>query len=347
MTGSAALRVDDAGPATSVQDKGRFGAQRYGLGTAGAMDRVALATGNALAGGLAGNAAVEIGPFAARFTAVGAPVRVAFTGAARQISVAGRPVTLNATVLVGAGETVSLGFAKAGVFTYMAVAGGIQARPSMGSLSVHQRAGLGSPYARPLKAGDAIPVLAAKDGELERSVVPLLVAPGPVRVVLGPQDDYFSADTIDQFLAANWRISAMSDRMGYRLEGPPLAHLKGANIVSDGIAYGAIQVPGNGQPLALLSDRGTTGGYPKIATIITADLGRFAQTPVGQSLRFQAVTVETAQDVARAFATDLASLPGRVAIIRDTEVSVERLREANVAGAAVSAMDRGTWPDET
>ena len=347
MTATAALIVDEAGPATSVQDGGRFGAQRFGLGSAGAMDMAALAAANALVGSTPRSAAIEIGPFAARFKANGGCVRIAITGASRTIKIGERVLAPDSTVVLADGETVSVGFAKSGVFSYLSPTGGIQAPPVMGSLAVHQRAGLGSPYARPLKAGDAIPVLVSPSGGPEHTLLRGPADAGPIRVVLGPQDDYFSADMIAQFLDTAWRVSAMSDRMGYRLDGPRLSHAKGSNIVSDGIAHGAIQIPGNGLPLVLLSDRGTTGGYPKIATIVTADLGRFGQTGVGQAVRFQAVTVEQAQALARVFAADLATLPGRVVVARDVSVSIERLRDANLAGAAVSATDRSTWPEQS
>jgi 5-oxoprolinase (ATP-hydrolysing) subunit C len=166
-------------------------------------------------------------------------------------------------------------------------------------------------------------------------------------VVLGPQDNYFAPEMIARFLDTTWRVSATSDRMGYRLDGPPLSHAKGFNIVSDGIAHGAIQVPGNGQPLVLLSDRGTTGGYPKIATIITPDLGRCGQTGVGQPLRFTSISITEAQALARAFYRDLAALPASVTDVRDVSIAEDRLYDSNIAGAAVSATDGLTWTSET
>lgn len=346
MTAAATLVVEETGPATSVQDGGRFGAQRFGLGTAGAMDIASLAAGNALVGLAPLSAAIETGPFAARFKVSGGAIRFALTGAARAVSIGERVIAHNTTAVLADGEVLSLGFAKSGVFSYLTLAGGIQAPAVMGSLSVHQRAGLGSPYPRPLKAGDSIQVLAASGDGSERMLPRSAADTSPIRVVLGPQDDYFSQATIAQFLETPWRVSAASDRMGYRLDGPKLLHAKGSNIVSDGIAHGAIQIPGNGLPLVLLSDRGTTGGYPKIATIITADLGRVGQTGVGQAVRFKAISVEEAQAIARAFAAELAALPGRVAEVRDISVSEGSLRDANLAGAAVSATDRLTWPDQ-
>src|SRR6202011_4052387 len=165
---------------------------------------------------------------------------------------------------------------------------------------------------------------------------------GPIRVVMGPQDDEFGDDK-NLFLDSEWKISATSDRMGYRLEGPVIKHLHGHNIVSDGTVDGSIQVPGNGAPIVLMPDRGTSGGYPKIATVITADFGRFAQIPAGKGFRFKAVGMAEAQAEARKFAELLRALPDRLRAIESFDLNIEALQDANVAGSAVSAVDAGTW----
>jgi allophanate hydrolase subunit 2 len=131
--------------------------------------------------------------------------------------------------------------------------------------------------------------------------------------------------------------------MGYRLEGPAIRHLHGHNIVSDGTVDGSIQVPGNGAPIVLMRDRGTSGGYPKIATVISADFGRFAQTPAGTSFQFKALSMAEAQAEAKVFAKLLRSLPDRVSAIENFDLNIEALQHANVAGSAVSAVDAGTW----
>ena len=161
--------------------------------------------------------------------------------------------------------------------------------------------------------------------------------------VLGPQDDEFDADAVALFLDSEWKISATSDRMGYRLEGPVIRHRHGHNIVSDGTVNGSIQVPGNGAPIVLMPDRGTSGGYPKIATVISADFGRFAQIPAGRGFRFRAVGMAAAQAEARTFAELIRSLPDRVRDIEGFDLNIEALQDANVAGAAVSAVDAATW----
>ena len=149
---------------------------------------------------------------------------------------------------------------------------------------------------------------------------------------MGPQDDEFSEEAKALFLASDWKISATSDRMGYRLEGPVIKHLHGHNIVSDGTVNGSIQVPGNGQPIVLMPDRGTSGGYPKIATVITADFGRFAQTPAGHGFRFKAVGMAEAQAEAKKFAELLRTLPDRLRGMENVDLNIEALSDANVAG---------------
>jgi 5-oxoprolinase (ATP-hydrolysing) subunit C len=169
------------------------------------------------------------------------------------------------------------------------------------------------------------------------------VSDAPIRVVWGPQDDEFADETKKLFVDSEWKISATSDRMGYRLEGPVLKHLHGHNIVSDGTVNGSLQVPGNGQPIVLMPDRGTSGGYPKIATVISADFGRFAQTPAGHAFRFKAVSMAEAQAEARKFADLLRSLPDRLRALESVDLNLDALHDANVAGHAVSAVDAGTW----
>lgn len=337
------LFVDEAGPATSVQDAGRFGALRYGLSSAGAMDRYALAAANALVGQDAGAAAIEIGPLAARLTAREGAVRVALYGAERAASIGDVQIRLARSFVLQPGETLALRAARGGTFTYLAVEGGIAGSPSFGSMSVHARAGLGSPIARPLAAGDALEVGTVRpaDGEMQIQAIPFET--GPIRVVLGPQDDHFSPAEIAAFLAAEWRIAPASDRMGFRLDGPPISASRGNNIVSDGIANGQIQIPGGGQPLVLLADRGTTGGYPKIAGIVTADLGRFAQILPGKPFRFAATGIENARRLTVDWRMALDGLAGRVVPLRGAEPSSEALLAANLAGGAVSALDTDTW----
>jgi len=342
------LVVTSIGPASSVQDRGRVGTQRYGLAPSGAMDRLALAAANTLLGNEPFAGCVEMGPFAAAFTARNGAVRVALAGCARRADIDGRPVAIDSSMTIADGETLTLGFAKGGekggAFSYLAIEGGIDGEETFGSVAVNQRAGLGSPYPRPLQAGDELPAKPASGAPERRIELP--VVSGPIRVVLGPQDDEFSDAAKALFLDSEWKISATSDRMGYRLEGPIIEHLHGHNIVSDGTVNGSIQVPGNGAPIVLMSDRNTTGGYPKIATVISADFGRLAQTPAGTPFHFKAVSVREAQSEARKFEELLRTLPDLLRNLEGFELNLEALQDANVAGSAVSAVDAGTWQAE-
>ena len=335
------LVIAAIGPASSVQDGGRPGSQRYGLVPSGAVDRLALAAANTLVGNGPFAAAVEVGPFGAKFTARGT-VRIALSGAPRNADIAGRPVAPDTSATLADGETLTLGFARGGSFSYLAIEGGIAGEPMFGSLAVNARAGLGSPYPRPLQAGDELQMKEAS-GAPERRIELPAASDAPIRVVWGPQDDEFADETKTLFLDSEWKISATSDRMGYRLEGPALKHLYGHNIVSDGTVNGSLQVPGNGQPIVLMADRGTSGGYPKIATVISADFGRIAQIPAGRAFRFRAVSVAEAQVEARKFADLLRSLPERLRAIESVDLNIDALHDANVAGHAVSAVDAATW----
>ena len=330
--------IEEVGPATSVQDLGRFGAIRYGLGTAGAMDRFGMACANSLVGQPWDAPVIEIGPLPMRIKVKEGTVRCAMGGAVRGMSLNGAPVPMLETFTLTEDEVLVMRASKGGVFSYLAFEGGIAGTPSFGSFSVHRRAGLGSPLTRPFEGGDVLDVGTAQAGS-ERSLSLPQTATGPVRCVLGPQDDYFSPAMIEQFFATDWVISATSDRMGYRLEGPPLTHARSPNIVSDGIAYGSLQIPGNGQPLLLLADRGTTGGYPKIATVITADLGRAAQTPVGTVINFRPVPIEEAQTITRQFNQMIRSLPQQCRLVGQEGISSDILFAGHGAGQAVNALD--------
>jgi len=340
MTALAVLAAD---PVTSVQDGGRHGAQRFGLPPSGAMDATSLALANALVGNAPLAAAIEVGPFGAAFTARDGAVRIALAGAARPASVNGTPVAACRSFVIAEHETLTLGPARDGVFSYLAVEGAIHGMPVFGSLSVNARAGIGSPFPRRLQAGDTLAVDPIRALPGEHGIKAPRRDDGAIRIVRGPQDDEFEPAAIGLLLGSEWTVAAASDRMGYRLEGPPLRHRDSHNIVSDGTVTGSIQVPGSGQPIVLMPDRGTTGGYPKLATVISMDIGRLAQVRPGQRVRFSEVTVEQAQLLARRHAAALASLPRRITGLGEIALDVASLQDANVAGVAVSAVDAATW----
>ena len=290
------LLIQACGPSTSLQDHGRFGWQKYGLGPAGAMDRLAQAEANALVGNAAGAAVVEMAVAGMRFTVEGGAARVALAGATQRMTVDGAVVATATSVTVQSGQVVDIGGVKAGRFGYLAVAGGIDAPLQLGSMAFHSRAMIGGLDGRFLQAGDSLPLhLDAPSGPDVMGVSFVPRRDGRLRVLAGPQDDYVSEGGWRTFLSESYTITANADRMGMRLAGPAIAHsAKGYNIVSDGIVTGSIQVPGSGEPLIRLADRQTTGGYPKIATVISADLPRLAQCGPGDRLTF----VRTSRDEA-------------------------------------------------
>ncbi|MDW8370271.1 MAG: biotin-dependent carboxyltransferase family protein [Geminicoccaceae bacterium] len=292
-----ALFVERCGPLVTVQDAGRFGYQRFGVTPAGPMDPWAFRLANRLLGQSEREAGLELGPGGLVLRVEAERVRLAFAGAERPIELDGRPLPWWSVTNLVRGQRLAIGPARGAVWSYLAIAGGLALPPVMGSRATHTLTRLGGLEGRPLRAGDRLPLadpLAGADmPELVLAEPPFPPA-GPIRVLLGPQEAWFGPAAIATFLDAAWRISARSDRMGYRLEGPRIEHARSPNIVSDGIVMGSVQVPGSGQPIVLVADRQSTGGYPKIATVIGADIGRLAQVPAGGTVRFRAVGFEEA-----------------------------------------------------
>ena len=334
------LHVLSCGPMTSPQDAGRIGFARQGLSRSGAMDRDALAMANALVGNRPDEAALELMLIGGTFRVEGGECAVALAGAAMPAGIDGRPLPPLTTAILTPGETLTIGIATAGVFAYLAVGGGLAVEPMLGSVSLQARAGIGGIGGRSVRAGDAVALRAPRQGILPGTRLDDVAhaAGEPIRVVLGPQDDHFPAEAISAFLSNRYEVSNEADRMGYRLVGPAIAHLAGFNIVSDGIVAGSIQVPGSGVPIVLMADHQTTGGYPKIATVISADLGRLAQRRPGTEMRFAAVTVAEAHRLLRERAAWVADLPARLRPAARGAPDADVLMSANLAGAAVDAL---------
>lgn len=336
------LVVTSCGPMTSLQDRGRIGYQGFGVSPSGAMDRRALAMANALVGNPPETAAIEFMNLGGAFTCEGGDLHVALVGAGSVLSIDGAPVAPQASAVLKEGQSVEVGHPRTGTFAYLAVAGGFAVEPDLGSLSFHLRSRLGGLKGAPLKAGDRLPCRTeAQDREPMQLAVDLLEESGPFRVMMGPQDDYFTPETISLLLESEFTVSPQADRMGFQLTGPRLEHAKGFNIVSDGIVDGHIQVPGSGQPIVLMRDRQTAGGYPKIATVITADLARFAQMRPGTSVRFRAVDRDEALAAARRLKDWIASLPANLTPVRFV-LTTEHLLSRNLIGGTVDALAPAT-----
>ncbi|MXQ11562.1 biotin-dependent carboxyltransferase family protein [Microvirga makkahensis] len=332
------LVVKNCGPMTSLQDWGRIGYQRFGVSPSGAMDRRCLAMANVLVGNTPEDAAIEFMNLGGSFACEGGELQVALAGAGCTASLNDAPVKANTTIILKDGDTLQVGHARTGSFSYLAVGGGFRIEPQLGSLSFHPRSHLGGLNGAPLKAGDRLPCQpgAPQGGPMHLPLEPL-EEPGPIRVILGPQDDYFTQQAIDTFLTAEFTVSPQADRMGFQLNGPRLHHAKGFNIVSDGIVDGHIQVPGSGLPIVLMRDRQTAGGYPKIATIISADLGRFAQLRPGSPVHFRAVSRDEAVVAARRMKEWIAALPSALVPLC-FDLTTERLLSTNLIGGMVDAL---------
>lgn len=334
---NARLHLTRLTGAASLQDSGRRGSLRFGLSASGPMDPLAFAAANRLVGNPADTVALELGLAGARFRAEGGAVRLALAGAPSGLRLDGEPVAGHRSFVLREGAELTVERPRAGVFAYLAAEGGFPIRSVMGSRALHQRAGLGGLDGRACREGDRLPLAAPPAGEADRGLDPIpLERAAPIRAVLGPQDDLFSQAGLAAFLNEPFTVSNRADRMGYQLDGPEIAHgAAGFNIVSDATVAGSVQVPGSGRPIVLLADRQTTGGYPKIATVISADLRRIAQRRPGETVRFEAVDLAAATRLAREAAARIAGLGTR---IRPVEGEAERLMAANLAGAAVDAL---------
>ena len=288
------MTILSPGPLTTVQDEGRFGYMNTGFSPGGAMDQGAMRLANLLVGNNTGEGVLEMtmAGIAAIFSC---DTVVAVTGADMSPTVNGKSVPMNESILVKKGDELKLGFAKDGLRSYLAVAGGFDLPLVMGSLSTNLKCTLGGFQGRKLAAGDEIPLKKEVSSFEKRS---FSVTPAKnvlnVHVMLGPQDDYFTESGIHSFFTEEYTVSPQSDRMGIRLEGVAVESKNGVDIISDGIVTGSVQIPAAGTPIIMMADRQTTGGYAKIATVISSDLGLLAQAKPGTKIRFHRVTEKMA-----------------------------------------------------
>ncbi|HEX9332917.1 MAG TPA: biotin-dependent carboxyltransferase family protein [Anaerolineales bacterium] len=296
------LEVIDVSGLATIQDAGRKGWRGFGVPISGPMDVFAFYTANALVGNPIEYAAIEIGLGDATFHAMQDCV-IAATGVGYQLSVSIWEFSLWSSFFVRAGWKIRLNKTDDGMWAYLAVTGSVQTQPTLGSRSTYLRGAFGGFKGRQLQAGDVIKtgIPSHLSYELAARTLPEEARPKynndpTIDVIMGPQTKYFTDEGLETFLSSEYSVSFTSDRMGYRLEGPPLAQWGKTELISEGMTFGAIQVPSNGQPIVMMADCPTTGGYPKIGTVASADIPLLAQcVPNKSRIRFQETTVAKAQ----------------------------------------------------
>lgn len=280
-----------------IQDRGRRGVSFKGLSEGGAMDSHAYYWANKLLGNSLDSAALEIlmGQFTVEFTS---DTMIAVTGADLNFSINGQPRDIWCSHPVKAGDTLAFGSARSGLRAYLAVQGGWQTPVQFNSRSVVVRESLGGLHGAPLKAGDALPFQPSSP-DIERYVDPRFIpdysARPVLKVVPGYQHDEFSPLARAIFGSSSYKVSQSIDRMGYRLSGPAIRNDRGA-LISEGIALGAVQVPPDGQPIVLMKDRQTIGGYPKMGCVTARDVSRLSQCAPGMDVSFEFTDISTARN---------------------------------------------------
>lgn len=342
-----ALRILSPGLSTSIQDLGRPGFQRLGVSLGGALDPVALRAANLLVGNPGNTGALEAVYIGPSFAIDAADARISFVGADAAIEIladanasSGETIAPMRSIRVRRGQIIRVGSLKKGATLYIAVEGGFDIEPVLGSVSTDSRGRMGGWQGRALMEGDVLPLRCAMAAEGDDYQIDGLdlAADCRFRAVLGPQSEYFSEDEIERFFAGEYTVSAGSNRMGMRLEGRPIRHRHGFNIVSDAIATGSIQVPGNGQPIVLLADHQTTGGYPKIATVISADLPAFGRLPIGSKISFTLASVEEASAARRKLCAALDEIGEKIVRLSlPSDAVASRLLECNLISGVYDA----------
>ncbi|WP_159591925.1 5-oxoprolinase/urea amidolyase family protein [Chelativorans xinjiangense] len=332
------LVIHSAGPGVTLQDGGRHGYLRFGVTAAGPMDPLAHATANLALGNERDATAIEISLGGVELSCEKAALDIALAGGDFTIILDGKRLPRAFRLTLRPGERLKIAAGEAGAWCYLAIAGEFDVPEVLGSQATHARSGFGGVKGRGLMAGDQIGIAAARSFSVAEGalVAPWLDRPSTViRILPGPQQDYFAPDQYQALLEGPWEVSSRGDRMAIFLDGPRLKHAEGYNTVSDGVAMGAIQVPGEGLPIVLMADRQPTGGYPKIATVIGADLGRLAQLRGGTKLTFASIAYEEALEARRA---EDACLSGGIEVepFLRQEFSLEFLAGCNLVDGLVS-----------
>lgn len=299
----AGFKIIKPGIFSLLQDSGRFGMHSIGLTTGGPMDTQSFNWANRLCENLTDCAAIEV-TIGGLVLEADINTSIALTGADIPVTINKQPASLWQTLHINAGDRIELGFAQTGSRGYLAVAGGFQAMPSFGSRSTVPREGLGGLHqnGKPLQSGDQLQCLDVTTLPpsqcLPESQRPILTDNNSahLRMVLGYQQDAFNSLQQQLFFSSEYKVTESSDRMGYRLNGPAIVPAVDG-ILSEGICLGAIQVPADGQPIVLLADRQTIGGYPKIGSVLSLDLGKLTQLTPGGTVSFEAISIEQAHNL--------------------------------------------------
>jgi biotin-dependent carboxylase-like uncharacterized protein len=337
---TAALKILEPGLAASLQDCGRPGYQRFGVPLSGALDTVSLAIANILAGNAPCTAAIEILAAGLALEVDADSVTFALAGMAAPLTLQGGKGAVRIPpfqcMTARRGDVVRIPPPKGGAVVYFAVEGGFDVPPALGSQSTYRRAALGGFQGRALAAGDRLPLrLPSSDRTLVALDVNIRV-PEVLRAMRGPNIEYFTAAAFETLFSSAYTIAPASDRMGLRLAGPVLERAIAGELASQGTTAGSMQVPSDGQPIMLLADRQTTGGYPRIATIIGADIAAAGRLAAGMSVRFEEVTREEAVRLLKAQQDWLASLPALLKPAASAALSAERLLSHNLIGGVTA-----------
>ena len=325
------MKILKPGMYTTIQDVGRYNYQKSGMSVAGAMDKFALRVANILVGNKDGEACLEATLFGLEIKFQGDAL-IAVTGANLGPMINNVAVDMWSGVKVSDGDVLSFGTAKSGCRGYIAIANGIDVPEVMGSKSTYVKGKVGGFQGRILKAGDEIKIISSEENnftgivKLPTEFIPSYNKDNTVRVVLGPQDDYFTEEGINTFLNAPYEVTNEADRMGYRLSGTKISHKEGADIISDGITMGSVQVPGHGAPIIMMADRQTTGGYTKIATVITSDINIVGQLKPGDTISFKSIDIVEAHRIYKDYINNFDVIREAVAKLRCTPISTKNLK---------------------
>lgn len=300
---------------TTVQDLGRYGYLRYGVPISGAMDAFSMVAANLLVENNPNDACLETTLIGPELQAL-ADTQIAITGGNLSPKINGETVPMWQTLTVHKGDAISFGKVEAGCRSYLSIRGGINTPTILGSKSTYVRGKFGGIGGRQLKSGDIIEGFTVSPIEdtykMPENLVPRFTNDFTVHVILGPQADMFTERGVETFLSNPYKVTIESDRMGYRLEGPTIEHKGKADIVSDALLPGTIQVPKNGKPIVIMRDAQTTGGYPKIAVATTPDLDRLGQAKPNDTVRFLEITLEDAYKRLFEYRKTLTSLAGKL-----------------------------------